>query len=161
MEQILKDFKNFPSGNFDRYILSNKTLEACKNQDILIMPKYQEGNLTVFTQESINFYKYSIRNRPEVKINFFAEKERISEESLNCGDIFLPIIFVTSEVIFSVALGLITNYIYDRIKGNERNCGNIKFSIVSNGKDEKKQIEYDGNLEGFEKLLEKFNDTNL
>lgn len=144
--------------SFDDYFQKNNvTPEAQKKidtSDILIIPTKTENEKYYFAQESIEFIKFSRLNNSKKSIDILASGD-IPVRSLHSFDIWMPIIWVASNVLFPTVVGLVANYIYDKLKGREKEKAQVDITImVKNGKKEK-MIHYKGDAKTFKKTFEK------
>lgn len=156
------EVKEIRSWNIKENIfISQKTKEQCEEQDILILPESQDESGSVFAQESISFYKFVKSSDPNIKMDFYSDKESIQERALHSFDIYMPIIFVAANILLPFVVGLVTNYVYDKMKGREHEeCTiNVKF-IVQTG-ETKKELTYDGPAKEFKEAFNKIDISKL
>lgn len=141
--------------------IPQKIKEQCMEQEILIMPESQDENGSVFAQEAISFYKFVKSSDPNIKMDFYADRESIQERALHSFDIYMPIIFVATNILLPFVVGLVTNYVYDKMKGREHEECTVKVKfIVQKGKT-KKELTYDGPAKEFEKAFKKIDISKL
>lgn len=145
----------------DNDFLTPATKERCKAQEILIMPELQDDNSSVFAQEAIPFYKFTKEKNPNTKIDFCADEGSIQERALHSFDIYMPIIFIAANVILPLVVGLVTNYVYDKMKGREHEDCTVKVKFVVKNGQTTKELSYDGSAKDFAKAFEKIDVAKL
>ncbi len=145
----------------DNRDISKETLELCKTQDFLIFPEQQNERESVFAQESLAFYKFTKQSKPDVRIAFYADEDTFQVKSLHSYDIFMPIIFVATNILLPLAVGLVTNFVYDRMKGREHEDCNLNVKFVVQNDETIKELTYEGTIKDFEKAFEKIDITKL
>ena len=79
------------------------------------------------------------------------DNEDIKIRSLHSFDIFMPILWVTAEVLLPIAINLVSNFIYDKMKGREHEEANVELSFIVERNNEKKMLHYKGPASEFEK----------
>lgn len=141
--------------------ISEDTKAKIDEIDILVLPhKYAEKEY-YFAQESIRFIKYCRSIDSQHSIDILADGDNIETRALHSFDLFMPIIFVASSVLFPITINLISSYIYDRIKGREKEDVSVKVSfVVRNGKSTK-ELHYDGDAKTFKETFEKIDINKL
>lgn len=153
------------STRFDDYIekCSNSTQVAAKfdNSDILIVPAKYDDNEYYFAQESIDFIKFCRQCDDSNSIDILSDDD-IKVRSLHSFDLWMPVIWVASNVVLPIVVGLVTNYIYDKLKGRENEDAQIDVTfMVNRDGEEDKIIHYKGNAKTFEKTFEKIDINKL
>lgn len=135
--------------------------EISDQQDFLILPESHADAGAVFSQESIPFYKFVRNISPDTKIDFDAEKDEIQERALHSFDIYMPIVFIATNILLPIAVGLVTNYIDSKMKGREHEDCTVKMKFIVKTAASYKKLEYDGPAKDFEKAFEKIDITKL
>lgn len=130
-------------------------------QEILIIPESHTDDGAVFSQESIPFYKFVRNIAPDTKIDFDAKREEIQERALHSFDIYMPIVFIATNILLPIVVGLVTNYIDTKMKGREHEECTVKMKFIVKTADSYKKLEYDGPAKDFEKTFEKIDITKL
>lgn len=144
--------------NFEEYFkaenISDDTKEKLEQVDILVVPARYAENEYYFAQETIEFIKFCREREDKYKIDILADGD-IKIRSLHSFDIWMPIIEVLSDVAFNIAIGLVANYIYDKLKGREHECAQVDVTfVVKNGKNSK-ELHYRGDAKTFKENFEK------
>ncbi|MBQ5995539.1 MAG: hypothetical protein IJL63_06765 [Clostridia bacterium] len=147
------------STRFDDYIekCSNSKKVAAKfdNSDILILPTKYENDEYYFAQESIDFIKFCRQYNDSNSIDILSDND-IKMRSLHSFDLWMPVIWVASNVVLPIVVGLVTNYIYDKLKGRENEDAQIDITfMVNRDGEEDKIIHYKGDAKTFEKTFNK------
>lgn len=126
---------------------------------ILCVPENatKQSPYNVVMPQTYDFAKWIRKNRKDITINV-AESEGI--KSLHSHDFWMPIVVLASDMSVQVFLGLVSSYIYDRIKGAlKHDKANVHvqayYKEASGGVI--KKFSYEGSIEGFEKVAKKFN----
>jgi len=133
--------------------------QIIKEANLLILPykNFRDGVDYCFTEYGEEFLRYvKGRNLNEVKadIAITDDKYRVIEMHSLLIDIG---IILLKEGIVSVAFGLLTNYVYDKIKTlhAKKEDVNIRFEIISqDASGESKSIRYDGPASEFNDVKE-------
>lgn len=110
----------------------------------------------VLMSETYDFAKWLKKSRKDVAIDV-VESEGI--KSLRSGDLWFPIVVLASDMSVQVFLGLVSNYIYDRIKGalkHDRTDVHVQIYYKENPEGVLKKFTYNGSVEGFEKVAKRF-----
>ncbi|WP_121965724.1 hypothetical protein [Myroides sp. N17-2] len=113
-------------------------------------------NEFIYTETVIELNKY-FENR-NIKIQTLGGEPQLLRSRKN-ADIYLPSIFMTSSIILdnantlSVILNIISNYIYDNIKGKIGvKKAQIEFIIEKKERGKYSKIDYKGDAEGLKQL---------
>ncbi len=102
--------------------------------------------------ETYDFAKWVRRNVPEVAI---AVEEGDGVKDLRSGDFWFPVILLIGDVSLQIAVNIVSNYIYDKIKGKLQHdpvSVHLETIFQDKGKKEIKKFSYNGSLEGLEKI---------
>jgi hypothetical protein len=78
---------------------------------------------------------------------------------LRSSDFWLPLVFLASNIALPIYLNLVSNYLYDRMKGALRNeKPRVHLEAVFHDKKEgiSKKFSYEGDAEGLQKAIKKF-----
>jgi len=110
----------------------------------------------IFTESVIELNKYFKKN--DLKLELFGGDSGLYR-SRKSADIYLPAIFFSLSVIsenpnlVSVSLNILSNYIYDALKGSiGKKTAHVEFHIESKEKGKIKKIDYKGDVEGLKGL---------
>ena len=143
-------------GIFENYkiILDRQgvSIDNMVSADLLVLPaKYDEDNY-YFAQETVDFVKFCKQNDTNIEI---VSPIDIKVRSLHSFDIWMPIIYIASSVLLPLVVNLISNFIYDKMKGREHEEAEVEVKIViKNGKKEK-MIQYKGDAKTFKETFDK------
>lgn len=145
-------------GYIDKYLnesqMESVYRQKTKSNDILILPSKYTDDKYYFAQETIDFVKFCRGNDQSTSIDILTEGD-INVRSLHSFDIWLPVIFIASNVLLPFVVNLVSNFIYDKMKGREHEDANVNVDIIiKNGKKEKR-IHFDGDAKSFRDLMEK------
>ena len=122
-----------------------------ENEFVAVPASYKQGHF--FAQETIDFLKYC-RENDSNKYDILSDGD-ITVRSLHSFDIWMPIIFIAQSVLLPFAINMVSNYIWEKMKGRETEDAEVDMIfIVKNGKKEK-SIHYKGNAKTFKESFEK------
>ncbi|EAC5861526.1 hypothetical protein Y894_13805 [Listeria monocytogenes] len=138
--------------------LSTETMDKFKNTDILILP-YQNDDDFYFAVESINFWKYCRQKNETYSFDILSDNVKV--RSINSFDIWMPIIFISSNILVPIAVNLISDYITDKRKGRENEKCQVDIAIKIQRDNEVKDIHYKGDADKIDKFFEKIDITKL
>ncbi len=154
--------KNYP---FEEYFHASNITDEVKKildiSDIVVLPQKYNINEFYFAQESVNFIKYCRKNNQKLKTDILANENGIPIRALHSFDIWMPIIWIASYIILPTAIGLVTNYIYEKMKGREHEDVSVKVSFVVKSGDQLKELHYDGDAKTFKETFEKIDINKL
>jgi hypothetical protein len=110
----------------------------------------------IFTESMIELNKYFKAN--DLALDIFGGDTELYRSRKN-ADIYLPALFFSFSVIsenphlISVSLNILSNYIYDSLKGTiGKKTTHVEFHIESKEKGKVKKIDYKGDAEGLKDL---------
>lgn len=141
--------------NFDVSTLVDEKLPEQKG--IVVLPeRHGHAKQLAVVADAGDFVKWVKRNSDGISISQPKETKKLLLRSI---DIFLPLVFLASDIALPVYLNLVASYLYDKTRGNLKNdSDNIRFSAVY--KSEKdgvlKKFEFSGNGEALKKTIKKF-----
>jgi len=152
--------------DFDDYFktcsVSDDTKDKLEINDLLVLPvkfNSQDDTTSYFlTQETIDFVKHCRKNESEIKSDILADTDIIATRNLNSYDIFLPIIFIAKEVIFPIAINLVSSFIFNKMKGHEQEDCEVEVKFIVNRDGEQKELYYKGKADAFK---EKFTQIDI
>lgn len=133
--------------------------QEIQEANLLILPykSFRNGVDYCFTEYGEEFIQYvRDKNLKEVKADIAITDDKYRVIEMHSLLIDIGIILLTN-VIVPVAIGLVTNYVYDKIKSLhvKEDDVNIRFEIISqNASGESKSIRYDGPASGFDEVKE-------
>ncbi|KUO76673.1 MAG: hypothetical protein APF77_01465 [Clostridia bacterium BRH_c25] len=140
---------------FSDYSISNVTKDKLNGTDILILPSPYENSKYYFAQEAVSFVKYCRSINNDVKTDILADEDKIEVRALHSFDIWMPIIWIASDIILPTTIGLVANYIYERMKGREKEDCTVKVSFIIRDGKKTKELHYDGDARAFKETFEK------
>ena len=148
----LKDYYSINS-------ISPETQEKMNQNDFMVLPTKYDDNHFYFAQESINFIKFC-RNSSDKRIDILSDGD-IQVRSLHSFDIWLPVIWVATSVLLPLAINLVSNYIYDKLKGREEEASQVDVTFIVKREEEEKCLHYKGDAETFKDKFDKIDLNNL
>ena len=127
--------------------------------DFMVLPTKYDDNHFYFAQESINFIKFC-RNSSDKRIDILSDGD-IQVRSLHSFDIWLPVIWVATSVLLPLAINLVSNYIYDKLKGREEEASQVDVTFIVKREEEEKCLHYKGDAKTFKDKFDKIDLNNL
>ena len=118
------------------------------------MPQKYSKDEFYFAQETIDFIKYCKQNHNENSFAVLSVGD-IKVRSLHSFDIFMPIIYIASEFLLPIGIGLVTNYICEKMKGREKEKANVNITFIVKSVEEEKKLHYNGDAKTFKETFEK------
>lgn len=141
---------NIPSSEFEKFHSESKGIK--------IVPEFYNGtDEKVLQRDSGTFAKWIHKNHTEIEIDYDPDVKKIS---LHNNEYWLPLVYLASDVSAQIYIGLVINFIYDKLKGvlsGEKGKAKINFSFEYKDGDTHKRFDYSGSVEG----LEKFNKIDI
>lgn len=128
--------------------------------DILAVPTAYENHEFYFAQETIDFLKYCRKTSSEHTYDILA-KDDIQIRSLHSFDIWMPVIWVASSVLLPFAINMVSNYIWEKLKGRENEPAQVDVTFLTKKGDEEKYIHYSGDAKTFKESFEKIDLNQL
>lgn len=144
--------------NYDKYFklenISSSTKEKLDKIDIIAVPQQYKENEYYFAQETVDFMKYCKQNDKNHTYDVLADGD-IKVRSLHSFDLWLPVIKVASNILFTIAINMVSNYIWEKIKGREKEETQVEVTFVVKNKKKEKMIHYKGNADKFKETFER------
>lgn len=134
--------------------ISKETQTKFEFIDFLAIPARYEKNEFYFAQETIDFIKFCRNQSHEHSFDVLADDD-IEIRSLHSFDIWMPIIWVASSVLLPFAINMVSSYIYDKMKGREKEDANVDVTFFVKKGDKEKYIHYSGDAKTFKENFEK------
>lgn len=144
---------------YEKDSISEECQKKVKCSDILIMPyKYNED--FYFADEAVSFYKYCKSKNLEENVDILAD-ENIKVRSLHSFDIWMPLIFVATNIVLPIAVNIVSDYIREKRKGREEEPCDVDITFKVKRGDDFKELHYKGSAEAFKDNFEKIDINNL
>lgn len=141
-------------------LISPETQNKMNQNDFMVLPTKYDDKHYYFAQESINFIKFC-RNSSDKRIDILSDGD-IQVRSLHSFDIWLPVIWVATNVLLPFAVNLVSNYIYDKLKGREEDDeAQVEVTFIVKRKKEEKRLHYKGDAKTFKEAFDKIDLNNL
>jgi|GEM_PF-985423 len=129
---------------------------------IAVVPEVlASGGLPRLKPDGGDFLKWLMSAYPEVNITPPPDSPKIV---LHSADVWLPLMYLASDTSVQVALGIITNYLYDRMKGSLKSDRSVvDFSIVYEDRQSQKikRLNFKGTAEDLAQVMKKFDANNF
>ncbi len=134
------------------------TLIQNNTKSILCIPENitKQSSYNVVPAQTYDFAKWLRKKREDISIDV-VKSEGI--KSLHANELWMPIVILASDMSVQVYLGLVSSYIYDRIKGalkHDRTDVHIQAYYEETREGVIKKFSYNGSVEGFEKVAKQF-----
>ena len=107
--------------------------------------------------ETYPFAKWVRKNKKDIKINV---EEGRGIKDLRSGDFWMPLVLLASDVTVQMYVNLVSNYIYDMVRGAlKHDVKTVHLEALYKDQETKKtkKFSYSGSVEGLEKAMKKFN----
>ena len=153
-EIIISETEVDYSDYFERKNLTQETREKFSSVDFLVLPIKYGKNEYYFAQETVDFIKFCRTSSKDYSFDVLAD-ENIEVRSLHSFDIWMPVIWVASSVLLPFAINMVSSYIYDKMKGREKDDANVDVTFLVKKGDEEKYIHYSGDAKLFKEKFEK------
>ena len=155
-----------PVTNIDEYIdvtnLPHNIKDKADISDILVLPRKFTDEKYYYAQETIDFVKFC-REQDDKHLIDILDNEDVMVRSLHSADIWLPVIWISESILLPLVIGLITSYIYDKIKGRGKEPTTVDVTIQINDKKKgiNKSIHYNGDATTFKDTFDKIDINKL
>lgn len=152
--------------NIDEYIdvknLPQNTKDKVDASDVLLLPTKYADEEYYYAQETIDFVKFC-REKDDKHLIDILDDEDVMVRSLHSADIWLPVIWISQNILLPFVTGLITSYIYDKIKGRGQEPTMVDVTIQINDKKKgiNKSIHYNGDAKTFKDTFDKIDINKL
>lgn len=123
--------------------------------------KYQDCDEDVIKQEVGSFSKWLRQNHSNINVYVPQTHKKLV---LKDNDFWMPLVFLATDITLPVYLSIVSNYIYDRMKGalsNEKSRIHLEAVYQDKKNGVTKKFLYDGTVEGMQKSVEKFDLNNF
>ena len=134
--------------------ISQTTKDKLSTVDLVAVPSRYQDNEYYFAQETIDFLKYCRQNDLTHSYDILADGD-IKIRSLHSFDIWLPVIWVANSVLLPIAINMVSNYIWEKRKGHEKEDTQVDITFIVKSKGKEKSIHYKGDAETFKEKFEK------
>jgi hypothetical protein len=139
-----------------------KIAEDFKSGIALIPQRYGEDDTESLHSASGDFVKWLKLGHPD--INVHVPKERLPRVLLRNNEYWLPLIWLSSDVLFPVFLNLVSSYLYDKAKGalkGERPIVRVKAVYKNRKSGLFKKFQFEGNAEQLKDVMKQFNQNEF
>jgi hypothetical protein len=123
---------------------------------LMIVPEPYGGSTLAMRESAGDFAKWLKLQSPTVPVEVRQPGDRLV---LRCGDYWLPLVFLASDVALPVYLNLVANYIYDKMKGALKgDKARVRLSAVFEDRDAgiTKRFDFDGDPDTLAKTIKRF-----
>lgn len=138
-------------------VLEDDTKGPIDNFGCIVLPSPYNENACYYAQETIDFVKFFQEVNEKISIALL-NNEDVKVRSLHSFDIFMPIIWIAENTLLPIIVGIVSAYIFDKMKGRESEEANVDLSFVVERGNETKIIHYKGSAREFG---EKFSQIDL
>jgi hypothetical protein len=152
--------------SIDEYLARTRSSEIQKREGILLLPKdnWRQTGESIFMPETFNFAKWARKNTMVSNSVAVAETETTKVADLRSHDFWLPLAYLFSDVPLQIYLGLVANYIYDRLKGalkNEEPIVDLEVYIEDKKKGKVRRFSYHGSCNGLQQVIKRIDVNEL
>ena len=134
--------------------------EIFLGKEIVALPQKYSENEYYYAKETIEFVKYCTQYQKDCSVTI-AEQNDIEVRSLHSFDIWLPIVWVASNVLLPFAINMVSNYISEQKKGREDEKAQVEVSFVVITAEGEKVLNYKGDADTFKETFEKIDINEL
>jgi len=119
---------------------------------IKIVPEFYNGTQEkVLQRDSGTFAKWIHKNHTEINIDYDPNIKKIS---LHNNEYWLPLVYLASDTSVQIYLGLVINFLYDKLKGSlKEEKAKVNFSFEYKEGETYKHFSYSGDVEGLKKFI--------
>jgi hypothetical protein len=147
-------------------VFTDETKDRVKEADIILLPDFgiKEGVDRAFQPDTVAFYKFSVANNDtDLKIELFENKGEEKILALHSFDIWIPTVYIGSQILLPIVVNLVSTYVYDRMKGRPNDEPTVHFNLLVENKEKgiSKHLFYKGSIDGFKETFEKINVNKL
>lgn len=138
---------------FQSILGENTNLEHLSNDsNVLIL--YSNEKHKAFYSGTLDILDF-INETEELNAEVCSSDEDYIEIALHSADFWIGT-FIIQSIVVPVFVGVITSYIYDKLKANNNDNVSIKI-IVENEKGKSKAVSFEGKVEDFQKAVKAIN----
>ncbi|MDF3860460.1 hypothetical protein P3W70_19055 [Achromobacter denitrificans] len=135
---------------------------SASSRDGICLVAEPYGNTSLgLKADGADFAKWLKQERPELPISLPISSPKIS---LHGADIWLPLIYLASDVAMPIFLNLVSSYLFDKFRGNlEQDRPKVHFSVIYQSKNDEvtKRLEFSGDNEALKELIRRFDMNNF
>jgi len=128
--------------------------ELIVGSNVLILPSREEHN--AFYTGTLDILDHMKESEGDLAIDILSTDDEYRELGLHGADIWLGT-FIVKSIVVPIFVGLITSYIYDKVKAKKDDHVSIKI-IVEDKDGESKAVSFDGKVEDFNKAVDAINE---
>ncbi len=134
--------------DYNDYCIKNGiSLGKLEENDIIAIPALYNKDY-YFAQETVDFIKYCRENDDEHKYDILSDGD-IRVRSLHSFDIWMPIVLITQSILLPLAINMVSNYIWDKKKGREKDEAEVDITFIVKKGNKEKSLYYKGSAKGF------------
>ena len=137
--------------------LEDSTKERIRNGRIIILPEKVGENYTIYN-DTLNLKKYINMTQKDLNVQICMDTKKITTYHLHSGDLwFSTLYFISTEIGLPLIIGIISSYIYDKLKKlkGEAQTIHIKIVIKDKKKNKTKMFSFDGPSEDIKDTFKK------
>lgn len=141
--------------------LSPELLEKIKMADIILLPHvdFRGYQKCLFPEQTNQFYTHLMKEaeKQNLSVDLVVSDEDYKEIELHADVVNIADVLI-QWVLFPIVTGMISAYLYDLVLQRKKKMNaNVKITVEKNGK--AKTINFDGNIENFEKAMKSIDET--
>ena len=148
----------------DEYIsianLNPDVKQKFDSESFVILPSKYDSKEYYYAQETIDFVKFCKSNSPDLKMDVLDNNDIVTR-SLHSFSIWLPVIWVATNVLLPFAVSLVASYVHDKLKGRENESPEVDVTFEVHDGKKCKKIHYNGDISGFKEKFENIDLTKL
>jgi hypothetical protein len=123
---------------------------------LIVSEPYGDANALAMRESAGDFARWLKLQSPAIPVQIRQADDRLV---LRCGDYWLPLVFLASDVALPVYLNLVASYIYDKMKGAlKSDKTRVRLSAVFEAEDGRitKRFDFDGDAESLAETIRRF-----
>jgi len=135
---------------------------AANGKGIMIAPQsYGEPSRKVLFPEANRFAKWMKAQHSDVQVQIARDYPALD---LRGNDVWMPLVYLAGRIALPVFLNIVSNYLYDRLKGKlkgDRPIIHLDVRYIDMQSRTGKSLKFKGDIQAFERTMKQLSDNNL
>ena len=131
---------------------TDEELEKFATSQILAIPDNLSEDGYCYSRDSLDLIKYFRNSTNGGHVDILYTQNQQKHYSFHSFDLYLPILII-EKIFIPTVIGLLTSYIYDKIRGYEDQKPMVKSKLILKEGDTQLELSYEGDAETFCKTL--------
>lgn len=134
-----------------------KTLTKQYDKGLVVIAdeKYSELEKPTVKSCTGDFAKWINKNHSDIKVTL---PKNSAKEDLRCGDLWLPLVYLATDITLPIYLNLVSSYIYEKMKGALKgDVARVHLSVMyeDTQKGTLKRFDFEGDAEALKNTIKK------